>query len=97
LCLALLEDGREPAAEQLLEQALPVSVQAIEQALEQHQSEGCSSPFLLSAVQELRQRPKEPTASAKGNAVGQPSSTPSVTKELPASVALHGVCAAGCF
>lgn len=88
LYLALLQGGDETGASVLLEQQLPVSVQAIEQALHTHQESGTTEPFLLSKVKEISQREQRGAAGESNAAVG-PSSRPQ--KDLPAGAALHGM------
>eukprot|EP00656_Telonema_subtile_P035942 TRINITY_DN398_c0_g1_i3.p1 TRINITY_DN398_c0_g1~~TRINITY_DN398_c0_g1_i3.p1 ORF type:complete len:648 (-),score=206.34 TRINITY_DN398_c0_g1_i3:121-2064(-) len=93
LYLALLKDGSEPAAEQLLEQQLPVSVQAIEKALQHHQEEGASTPFLLSTVKEVRATERQPEGGKQAGPghTAAPTAPAPGQKERPAGTALHGI------
>jgi len=98
LYLALLKDDSKPQSERLISNPLPVSVQAIESALEKHQEGGCDGPFYLANVQELSSVQRAAAAAAQsskdggaaGGAIGGSSSAPAAPN-VPATAALHGI------
>lgn len=92
LYLALL-DKEQDVASQLIESQLPVSVVAIEQALEKHQQEESTEQFLLSNVQEVsRSQQQQPNNNTGPSGPGAQSSSGAISKpKLPAANVLHGI------
>jgi coatomer protein complex subunit gamma len=92
LYLALLQEGSEPQATRLINNPLPVSVQAIESALEKHQESGPDQPFWLANVQELSSVQRAQQQAAKDPAATKdPSSSSAPAANVPATAALHGI------
>jgi coatomer protein complex subunit gamma len=95
LYLSLLQESGGPQAARLINNPLPVSVEAIESALEKHQESGSDQAFLLNNVQELSSVQRKAANAAKGAAAeggGAIGSSASVTApNVPATAALHGI------
>merc|ERR1712166_1503682 len=68
LYLSLLQESGGPQAARLINNPLPVSVEAIESALEKHQESGSDQAFLLNNVQELSSVQRKAANAAKGAA-----------------------------
>jgi len=95
LYLALLENENTGLAQQLVHQPLPVSVIAIERALERHSEANSSEPFLLSNVQEVSRQEQhknsQPGSNNDPQAGANTTSSNAPGKQLPASTVLHGI------